>query len=208
MDPANILYFLGASVLLTLMPGPDILFVTTESISKNRKSGIFIALGLCTGLIVHTTAAALGIAAIFYHSAIAFQCVKYAGALYLFYLAWKALVKTDCDNSETSSTKSVSLFALYRRGILMNVLNPKVSLFFLAFLPQFVSPQAGSVSLQMIVLGVVFMVQAIIVFSIVATLAHKAGRMLFNNEKTVGWVNRSKAAIYSLLAARLVFLEQ
>ncbi|MEG6513479.1 LysE family translocator [Desulforamulus ruminis] len=209
MDIMNILYFLGASVLLTLMPGPDILFVITESISKSQKTGIFIALGLCTGLIVHTTAAALGIAAVLYHSAVAFQVVKFAGALYLFYLAWQALRERGNSKEEVlSASAQQTFFALYRRGIFMNLLNPKVSLFFLAFLPQFVSPRAGSVALQMALLGVLFMLQSLVVFTTVALLANRFGKYLFNHEKSVLWINRAKAGIYTFLGARLVFLSK
>ena len=208
MDITNILYFIGASVLLTLMPGPDILFVITESISRSRKNGIFIALGLCTGLIFHTTAAALGISAIFYHSAVAFQVVKFAGALYLFYLAWQSLREAgNKSNGNISSTTQLTFFALYRRGILMNILNPKVSLFFLAFLPQFASPETGSLPLQMIAFGVIFMIQSLVVFSIVAILANQLGKHFLSNEKAV-WINRAKAGIYTVLGVRLLLLDK
>lgn len=208
MDVMNILYFVGVSILLTLMPGPDILFIISESMSKNRKTGIYIAFGLCTGLIVHTMAAALGISAIFYHSAVAFQIVKLAGALYLFYLAWQSLQSKRGDNTNNPfQSEQQPFLKLYRRGILMNVLNPKVSIFFLAFLPQFVSPQVGSVPFQMMVLGIIFTIQALVVFSIVSILANHLGKFILKNEKTV-LISRVKAGIYTLLGARLVFLDR
>ncbi len=117
--------------MLTLMPGPDILFVITQSIARRPGDGI-----------VHTTVAAFGISAILYQSSLAFQVVKVAGAIYLLYLAWQSLREKEGSDAAATAGRSRSFFALYRRGIWMNLLNPKVSLFFLAFLSQFVSPEA------------------------------------------------------------------
>ncbi len=161
-EPAQLLYFIAASAALTLLPGPDIIFVLTQSISSGKGAGIATACGLCTGLMFHTTAAALGVSAIIYKSALAFTLVKYAGAVYLLYLAFQAIREGDSFISSMSA-KEYGTSVLYKRGIFMNLLNPKVSLFFLAFLPQFVNTGAGNVPLQMIFLGFIFLVQALLI---------------------------------------------
>ncbi len=137
IEQSQLIYFIVASATLTLLPGPDILFVLTQSISQGRKAGVATASGLCTGVLFHTTAAALGISALVYKSALAFEIVKYAGAAYLLYLAWHALKESE-ELISFAPVREADASALYRRGIFMNVLNPKVALFFLAFLPQFV----------------------------------------------------------------------
>lgn len=209
MDWTNLLTFAGISVMLTLMPGPDILFVIAQSVTHSRRDGIAVALGLCTGLVVHTTAAALGISALLYHSSVAFQALKWLGAIYLFILAWQALREAkETESSNELPVRRQKFAALYRRGIFMNLLNPKVALFFLAFFPQFVSPEAGPVSLQVVILGAVFIVQALLVFSVVSMLAHQIGQKVLKNEASSRWVNRTKAGIYVLLGARLVLMER
>ena len=144
MEVSSLIYFIAVSMLLTIAPGPDILYVITQSITQGKRAGIATALGLCTGLIVHTTAAAFGASAILQQSAIAFQILKYAGAIYLFFLAWKAFREKEHSLSGMT-TKNKDVASLYRQGIYMNILNPKVGLFFLAFLPQFVNSKAGNV---------------------------------------------------------------
>jgi threonine/homoserine/homoserine lactone efflux protein len=208
MNAMNLIYFTSLSVILTLMPGPDILFVITQSISRNPKDGVAVALGLCTGLVAHTTLAALGVSAILYHSSIAFQTLKIAGAIYLFFLAWKAL-REEAAKPEAGpggAGGSWSFAALYRKGILMNLLNPKVSLFFLAFLPQFISPGSVPVQLQMMILGLIFMLQAFLVFAIVSFTAHRLSRNFMANATASRWVNRGKAGIYAMLGARLLLM--
>ncbi|SMO95268.1 LysE family translocator [Melghirimyces algeriensis] len=210
MEWTSLLSFIGFSVLLTLMPGPDLLFVMTQSLTHRPMHGFAVAAGLCTGLVVHTTAAALGISAILVHSSLAFSILKFAGALYLFYLAWQSLCESGSGSPESVSLteERTSLFALYRRGIWMNLLNPKVSLFFLAFLPQFVSAEAGSVPAQMVLLGVLFMIQAFLVFVTVSLTAHWIGQKLFHRGFGGTWLSRGKAGIYALLGMRLLLMDQ
>jgi threonine/homoserine/homoserine lactone efflux protein len=182
MDTGTWLAFLGASALLTLMPGPDILFVIGQSAAGGRKLGAAIAFGLCTGLLVHISAAALGVSAVVYSLPYALPAVKTAGAFYLFYLAWMCLKPVNLRTAPASDAVApepyqvVSFGRLYRRGILMNVLNPKVSLFFIAFLPSFVKQGAGPVTLQMFVLGGTFLLQALVIFNVVAVFAGRLGR--------------------------------
>ena len=152
-DNNTIFVFITASVLLALAPGPDNIYVLTQSMIVSRIAGIIITLGLCTGLIVHTTLVAFGVAVIFKTSVIAFSILKYAGAAYLLYLAWKAIAASGDELNLHKDTNSSFLY-YYRRGIIMNVTNPKVSIFFLAFLPQFTNPENGPVTLQIIFLGI------------------------------------------------------
>lgn len=206
MSTYQLLAFLGASILLTLAPGPDILFVIAQGISNGRKAAVTTAVGLCSGIVVHTTAAALGVSAIFHTSALAFRTLKYAGAAYLIYLAYKTLrEKGALSSAEAPGTLQGT--ALFRRGVIMNLLNPKVSLFFLAFLPQFVSPEAGSVPLQMILLGLIFMVQAVILFSSIGMLSGTFGKRILQNErvsKIMGWAT---AGIYAAIGINLALSE-
>lgn len=202
MDISTILYFTAVSALLTLAPGPDILFVAAQSVSHGKKAGLATALGLCSGITVHTLAAALGISAILHQSTLAFQAIKYAGICYLLFLAWQAL--REGKQALTAGTvKRQTLGQLYRRGIFMNVLNPKVSLFFLAFLPQFVSPQAGNAPLQMIFLGIVFMVQAVCIFFLVALLSGSVGKKLWEKPRVARYVGLAKALLFASIGLRL-----
>ncbi len=207
IEPTQLLYFIAASVALTLLPGPDILFVITMSISQGKKAGMSTASGLCTGLLFHTTAAALGVSAILYSSAVAFSILKYAGAIYLLYLAYKA-IREEGGFSSMGSVKETDMFLLYRRGIFMNLLNPKVSLFFLAFLPQFVNADAGSIPGQMIFLGAVFLIQALVIFFIVSMFAGLVGLKLMERPDISKRINWAKAGIYSVIGIELALSHQ
>jgi threonine/homoserine/homoserine lactone efflux protein len=133
MTLTTLLYFLGASIALSLAPGPDNIFVLTQGIARGRKAAIVTALGMCSGVSVHTTAAAFGISALFYSSLFAFNVIKYAGAAYLLYLAYRTLRERSAIRLAKADDRPVA--ALFKRGFIMNVLNPKVAMFFLAFLP-------------------------------------------------------------------------
>jgi threonine/homoserine/homoserine lactone efflux protein len=204
---SNIPYFIAVSVLLTIAPGPDILYVITQSITQGKKAGITTGLGLCTGLIVHTIAASLGISAVLLQSAAAFRVLKYLGACYLFFLAWKAFREKESLLSITDG-KVKSSASLYRQGIFMNVLNPKVALFFLAFLPQFVDSKAGNVPGQMIMLGLLFMMQAVLVFTIVAVFAGILSRKALKRPGIAKYINYAKAGILALIGIKLALAER
>ncbi|MDX1334417.1 MAG: LysE family translocator [Gammaproteobacteria bacterium] len=167
---STLLLFLPVSVALTLAPGPDIVFLVTQASSRGPKAGLATALGLAAGNLVHTLAAVLGISVIFQTSELAFEGLKVAGALYLLYLAWQAL-RHRKEGVGLSHAEEAAGAALFMRGVLMNVLNPKVALFFLAFLPQFVNPAAGPVWSQMLVLGVIFTLQVVVVFGVIGLAA-------------------------------------
>ncbi|NVO00661.1 MAG: LysE family translocator [Geobacteraceae bacterium] len=198
--------FFLASVALTVAPGPDNIFVLSQGILRGRRAAIITALGMCSGITVHTTAAALGISAIFYSSAALFNLVKYAGALYLLYLAYKTFRSSSSFSLATSSELGSS--ALFRRGLVMNLLNPKVALFFLAFLPQFVTPAAGNVPFQMILLGVLFMIQASVIFSLIGWFSGSIGTVLQENPKLSRYFDLLTSGVFAALGLRLALTER
>lgn len=193
--------FALASLLLALAPGPDNLFVLTQSALSGRLAGLAVTLGLCTGLLVHTSAVAFGVAAIFQVSALAFTLLKLVGAGYLIYLAWQAWRAPAAALQGGGS--AASLAKLYRRGILMNVTNPKVSIFFLAFLPQFADPARSPLWLQIVLLGGVFIVATILVFGGVACLAGSLGSWLGRTPRAQLVMNRLAGTLFLGLALKL-----
>lgn len=206
MSTGLILSFLLASILLTIMPGPDNIFVLTESLTQGRKNGIRISLGLSLGVLVHTIAAATGLSIIIQQSAIAFSVIKYLGALYLFYMAFKAVKekKEEINTNEIKESKTQSSLFLLRKGFLMNVLNPKVALFFIAFLPQFISTNGFSITYQMLILGLIFAIQAFIIFSAISYLAGSLTKYV-NNNKFWNITKWSKVTVLSALGLALIF---
>jgi threonine/homoserine/homoserine lactone efflux protein len=155
IEPAKFALFITVSWALIIAPGPDMLYVITRGMTHGRGAGMLSAIGVICGILVHTTAAALGLTLIFQTSATAFLIVKYLGALYLIYLG----IKSWRDKSNfylQRSSSTVSSRQLFWQGVLSNVLNPKIAIFFLAFLPQFVDKGGGQVTLQLTVLGLIF----------------------------------------------------
>ena len=202
LELQTIVMFVTASTLLALAPGPDILFVLTQSMSKGSRSGIVIALGLCSGLIFHTTAVALGVAVIFQTSVVAFSLLKFVGAAYLLYLAYMAFKDASKSKLETQKTP-LGLASLYKRGIFMNITNPKVSIFFLAFLPQFTNPAVGNVTGQIFMLGALFMLSALIVFTLVSLLAGRVGAWFSKTKNGEKILNRVAGTVFAALAIKL-----
>jgi threonine/homoserine/homoserine lactone efflux protein len=199
--------FFMASILLGLAPGPDNIFVLTQSALRGKIAGLLVTLGLCTGLVVHTTAVAFGVAVVFQASALAFTALKLGGAGYLLYLAWHAF-RASAERISDGRKNELSYAKLYRRGIIMNVTNPKVSIFFLAFLPQFADPGLGSLTLQMLLLGGVFIVSTILVFGSIALLAGSIGQWLNRSPKTQVIMNRMAGVVFVGLALKLATVRQ
>lgn len=195
--------FVLASVLLALAPGPDNIFVLTQSALHGRNAGLLITLGLCTGLMVHTTLVALGVAAIFLVSGTAFVVLKLAGAAWLLWLALQAWRASGALQQEGQSP-ALTVAQLYMRGIVMNLTNPKVAIFFLAFLPQFARPELGSVSIQLFVLGMVFIGVALVVFGLIAILAGQLATWFAHSLRTRSVLNKVAALVFVTLATRLV----
>lgn len=201
------LAFFGVSVLLGLSPGPDNLFVLMQAALRGRGAGLLVVLGLCTGLLVHTAAVALGLAALFAASAAAFTALKLVGAGYLAWLAWQVL-RAPTDAPELEASAAGEGWALVRRGIIMNVTNPKVSIFFLAFLPQFTRPEYGAVGLQVLWLGFVFIVATLLVFGSIAVFAGAIGGLLRRSATARKLLNRVTGLVFLGLAARLAVTER
>jgi len=199
--------FLGVSVLLGLSPGPDNVFVLMQSATHGRRAGLLVTLGLCTGLLGHTAAVALGLAAVLAASATAFTLLKLAGAAYLLYLAWGTW-QAPVGELSANATAPLDAAHMYRRGVVMNLTNPKVGIFFLAFLPQFVRPEAGPVALQVVSLGALFIVSTLLVFGGVAFFADWIGGRLRQSAQAQRWLNRSAAVVFAGLALRLAVSER
>jgi len=189
IELSNLLIFIGASFILCLVPGPDNIYVLTQGMTKSKKAAIITTLGLTTGLIIHTSAAAFGISAIFQTSEMAFNIVKYIGALYLLYIAYQAFKYRNEPLDLSVQNSNSELKKLYIKGFIMNILNPKVSIFFLAFLPQFITPANGNVPLQMIILGLVFMAITIVVFSVIGIVGNMLSEKLLEKPSIVKYMN-------------------
>lgn len=186
----TLIAFFGIAVMLALTPGPDNIFVLMQSAIWGRKAGMIVVLGLCTGLLVHTTAVAIGLAAVFAGSLITFTVLNLASAAYLVYLAWQILRTPAHVDATKPQLKALSPCALYRRGIIMNLSNPKVLLFFFAFLPQFTLPAVGRVGLQTAQLGAVFILASLLVFGAIAFFSRILGQLLQRNITARRWLNR------------------
>jgi threonine/homoserine/homoserine lactone efflux protein len=206
-DVNTIVMFFTASVLLALAPGPDNLYVMTQSMLKGRTAGLMVTLGLSTGLIGHTSAVALGVAVLFQTSALAFTILKLTGAAYLVYLAWKAFSAPESALNIQKGAE-VSSWYLYRRGVIMNITNPKVSIFFLAFLPQFSNPSKGSLPLQLALLGGMFIISTLVVFSSIAYLAGIIGRWFLKSKSAEKILNRVAGIVFVMLAIKLALTRQ
>jgi threonine/homoserine/homoserine lactone efflux protein len=178
----DIALFLVASALLTIAPGPDIVYVLTRGISQGPKAGVAAALGFATGCIFHTVLAAVGVAALIRSSEVAFDGVRYAGAAYLIWIGIQAL-RHRSSFSIGAASDAKALAVIFRQSVIGNMLNPKVTLFFLAFLPQFVNTQAGHIGWQMALLGAIFMAQTVLIFGAVALFSGWLG----------AWIRRKPA---------------
>ena len=192
----QILLFFISSLALTLMPGPDILFVINQSI-EDKKSGLLVAFGLCSGLVVHTLLLALGLSAIIEQNDNVIMFFKYFGSFYLFYLASQEF-KKDIITSEKKKEN------FYLRGVYMNLINPKVLIFFLAYFPNFLFSDTISISYQFIILGAIFIFQALIVFSTVSLASNRLISILkvdVKNKKIV----YLKSFIFVLIGLSILF---
>lgn len=207
LEPQLILTFLAASVLLGLSPGPDNLFVLTQSALYGRPAGLAVTVGLCTGLIVHTLAVAVGVAALVQSSAAAFNVLKLVGAAYLLYLAWQVLRAQPVD-LQAGNAPALSSVRLYFRGIVMNVTNPKVSIFFLAFLPQFTDPSRGPVVAQLLMLGGLFILATVVVFGSIAIAAGAMRARFASSPGIQRWLNRIAGIVFVGLALRLALTQR
>ena len=197
------LTFLFAAFMLNIAPGPDMLYVIGRSVGQGRKAGIVSALGIFVGCWAHILAAAFGIAALLRSSPIAFNMVRYAGAAYLVYLGVKMLVKHS--SLVQQQLQPDSLAAIFRQGVITNVLNPKVALFFLAFLPQFIDARRGSVAWQILLLGLIFNVGGTAVNLGVAYAGGTLGELLRRNARFARLQQWFTGLVFIGLGARLAW---
>ena len=208
MQPIDtLLVFFMASILLALTPGPDNLFVMAQAAQRGKMAGIAVTIGLCTGLLVHTSAVALGVAAIFQASAFAFSLLKFIGAAYLLYLAYRAF-SAGAEDSDEKQIQKLNFGRLYGRGIIMNVTNPKVSLFFLAFLPQFTDPAFGPLIPQILLLGLLFILSTILIFGGISLLAGGIGGYFRRSSKAQLVLNRIAGGVFIALAIKLALVRR
>ena len=204
LSTETIIAFVTASVILSLVPGPDNLFVMSHSALKGWRIGFYTTLGLCTGLIGHTVLVAIGVSVIFQTSAIAFNGLKVIGACYLLYLAWLSVQNKELNLGGTD--KNSTNRSYYLTGVIMNLTNPKVALFFLVFLPQFVNTSNDNVTIQIFLLGLLFILSALCVFTSIAYLASFLENFLKKSKTVNKNLNILAAIVYFVLAINLFFV--
>src|SRR4029453_4636187 len=207
IDLASLALFMTATLALNLAPGPDVLYVSTRSLTQGRRAGVISALGIAVGAVVHTIAIASGLAALLRAVPLAYEIVRSAGAAYLIWLGVQAL-RGKAGPVSGKPLDRTSEWGIFRQAAVKNILNPKVALFFLAFLPQFVDPERGSVALQLVVLGCLFNCSGTLVNIGVAYLAASAGRWLGPRgpcERVFRWVT---ACVFIGLGWRLALGER
>ena len=197
---------LMASVLLTLAPGPDNMYLLAKSLASGAKSGVFLSAGLASGIVFHTALVILGVAALIKSSPAAFAGLKFMGAAYLLYLAWKAFhEKGELQLGEAD--EGASYMFLYRRGVLMNVLNPKVLLFFLAFLPQFVDTGSTNLAWHIALLGAVFALQAFGIFSFIALCAGSLRKFILGKKNLNQILGIVQGVVLTIIALAIMCSE-
>jgi threonine/homoserine/homoserine lactone efflux protein len=208
IELSQLLAFLAASLALNLTPGADMTYVIARSAAQGRAAGLAASLGIAAGSVVHTLLAAIGVSALLQHSEAAFLTVKYAGAAYLLYLAWKAIRAGDDAAATDRPLGRAGLRRVFAEGALTNLLNPKVALFILAFLPQFVDPSRGNAAIQILVLGALFNIGGTAINAGVACFASAAARAIGNSAGFGRWLNRISALVFVGLAVRLALAER
>jgi threonine/homoserine/homoserine lactone efflux protein len=208
VDWSSYLLFLVACAALILAPGPAQALVVAKTLAEGRCVGVLTAIGLNIGTLFHAVAAALGLSALLASSALAFSVVKYLGAAYLIYLGIRALRAGPQASSLPTSTRVTASKSALWQAVLVGTLNPKVALFFLAFLPQFVNPQSGSVVLQFLVLGTTMAALDVLYEVVLVQLVSRMRRRMLGSVRFVLWQNRISGAVLVALGLRLAVQER
>jgi len=204
MDIGYWIMFLTATLALNMSPGPDLIFVLTKTVSNGRKAGVVAAAGACTGALVHVAAAALGLSAIIVSSAYAFTLIKIIGVCYLIYLAWQAFTASGgIELAATNSTETVSYWKVFKQGVLIDVLNPKAAIFFMAFLPQFVREGYGPIPMQLLLLGLIVVIGAFFVELTYIFAAHRLTKKVKGSQGFTLWLNRTIGTVFVALGIKL-----
>jgi threonine/homoserine/homoserine lactone efflux protein len=199
--------FLITSLVVVLVPGTGVIYTITTGLAHRWRASLAAAFGCTMGIVPHLTASILGLSAILHLSAQAFQIIKWAGAVYLLYLAW-GMWRDQGSLKLDNTTSKVNGFQIIIKGILINLLNPKLTLFFLAFLPLFISPEIGSPTKQMLGLSAIFMAMTLVIFALYGLLASVVSKYLTNSPKIIRWLQRSFALVFAVLAVKLALSEQ
>jgi threonine/homoserine/homoserine lactone efflux protein len=207
IEPTKFILFVGVSWALIIAPGPDMLYVITRGMAQGRRAGMLSAVGVICGILVHTTATAFGLTLIIQTSALAFLMVKYLGAIYLIYLGIKAWRDQSTFSLQTS-TSNVSFRRVFWQGVLSNVLNPKIAIFFLAFLPQFVDKGSSHVTLQMVILGLTFACFGLCFLLVIGYCSGLIGSWLTRRPQYAQLLQRLAASILIALGVRLALTER
>ncbi|MFS4581267.1 LysE family translocator [Phaeobacter sp. C3_T13_0] len=197
------LHFLITAFVVVLAPGTGVIYTLALGLGQGPRAAVWAAFGCTIGILPHLAAAILGLAAVLHASALLFQAVKIAGVLYLLYLAWQMVRADGALSVSAASPTQQSGLRIAQRGALINILNPKLSVFFLALLPPFLSGDATSATLEMVVLGTIFMAMTFSVFVLYGLFAAQARTLILGSNTVVKWLNRSFAALFAALAARL-----
>ena len=200
--------FILSGLLLNVTPGPDNLFIAARSLSQGWRAGMVASLGVCTGVFGHVLAAALGLAALLATSATAFLVVKLVGAVYLLWLGVGLLRQGGQQSAQPLLLPPQSLSQLFRQGLLTNLLNPKVALFFLAFVPQFIGHDAESKTLAFLYLGIIFDLNSLLWCALLAWVSARTGARLRRSQRFSHWLNRGVGSLFVLLGIRLALVEQ
>ena len=199
--------FLITSLIVVLIPGTGVIYTVSTGLIQGRRASIYASLGCTAGIVPHLLATVLGLAAVMHTSALAFQVLKYAGVAYLFYVAWATWRDTSAFAVDGSLAKT-SASGLVVKAFLLNILNPKLTIFFLAFLPQFVAPDASQPLAQLMLLSAVFMAMTFVVFLVYGFLAHAFRRAVIGSARVQGWLRYSFAAAFAGLGARLALSDK
>jgi threonine/homoserine/homoserine lactone efflux protein len=200
--------YVAVVALLFLIPGPAVLLTLARSISGGPRAGIATGFGIAAGDAAHTLMAVVGLSAILMTSALAFDIVKYLGAAYLIYLGVRSVLERSGGGFDLPNVKPLSGVVVFRQAFLTEILNPKTALFFLSFLPQFVDPARGSVSLQLLVLGAIFVVMSMAYTSLLAWVAGSFAGFLKRNGAIARWQNKVVGGIYMALGLQLALQER
>ncbi|WP_107852089.1 LysE family translocator [Oceanimonas marisflavi] len=201
------LLFIPACLALNLTPGPDIFFILSQALGGRRRAGMLAALGLGVSYLGHTLLAVVGLSALVLQSATAFTLIKYVGAAYLLYLGWTSL-RSASRLALPAAADTQSDWQIFRRGLTVGMLNPKVALFFLAFLPQFVTSDGGSVPWQLLQLGLVFTLTATLCNGAYGLLGQRLQRSLAGRERFSVYLGRLSGGLMMALGARLALTQQ
>ena len=199
--------FLVTSLVVVLIPGTGVLYTVSTGLVQGRRASIYAALGCTAGIVPHLLATVLGLAAVMHTSALAFQLLKYAGVLYLLYVAWATWRDTSAFAVDGSVSRTTAM-GLVVKAFLLNILNPKLTIFFLAFLPQFVDPAAGQPLAQLLALSAVFMGMTFAVFVVYGFVAHAFRQLVIESASVQRWLRYSFAAAFAGLGARLAVTEK